>query len=71
MTHLIDSAKGNTNTKIIALLTILREQLNRIEERLNRLEECFWWQISFIDAKGAMKSSFDTRRAKQSPHASS
>jgi len=39
MTHLIDVANGNTNTKIISLLSILREQLNRIEERLNRLEQ--------------------------------
>ena len=38
MTHLIDVANGNTNTKIIALLSLLREQLNTIEERLNRLE---------------------------------
>jgi len=37
MTHLIDAAKGNTNTKIIQLLTVLREQLNRIEAQLEAL----------------------------------
>lgn len=34
---LIDMAKGNTNTKIIALLSLLREQLNRIEEKVDSL----------------------------------
>ena len=38
MSHLIDAAKGNTNTKIIQLLSLLREQLNRIEAKLGEEE---------------------------------
>ena len=38
MSHLIDAAKGNTNTKIIKLLSLLREQLNRIEAKLEEEE---------------------------------
>ncbi len=38
MPHLIDAAKGNTNTKIIQLLSLLREQLNRIEAKLGEEE---------------------------------
>ena len=33
----IDIANGATNTKIIALLCLLREQLNRIEEKVDSL----------------------------------
>ena len=36
---LIDMAKGNTNTKIIALLCVLREQLNKIEEKIDSLSK--------------------------------
>lgn len=35
---LIDIAKGNSNTKIIALLDLLREQLNRIEKKVGDVE---------------------------------
>lgn len=38
MSHLIDAVKGNTNTKIIQLLSLLREQLNRIEAKLEEEE---------------------------------
>ena len=38
MSHLIDAVKGNSNTKIIERLTLLRIQLNRIEAKLEEEE---------------------------------
>jgi hypothetical protein len=42
---LMDSIYGNTNTKIIKLLDLLKKQLDRMEERISAIEDFQFAQI--------------------------